>query len=98
MQRSSSCRSDQTQVDLGLIQQQVPSGGCFQIAPGMKVDSHYIRLNLAVANRVHLIEPQWNPMTEEQAIGRVLRLLQKRQVTVIRYIMEDTVEKVFLRH
>ena len=47
-----------------------------------------------MANRVHIIEPQWNPMTEEQAIGRVLRLNQKRQVTVVRYIMDNTIEQV----
>jgi putative heme degradation protein len=52
------------------------------------------RLNLTEANYVHIIEPQWNPQVEEQAIGRALRLGQSREVTVIRYVMENTVEKV----
>lgn len=33
-------------------------------------------------------------MVEQQAIGRVVRLGQKRPVVVTRYIMRDTVEEV----
>ncbi len=51
------------------------------------------RLNLAVANRVHIIEPQWNPSVEEQAIARALRMGQTRAVTVIRYSIKATVEE-----
>jgi hypothetical protein len=40
------------------------------------------------------VEPQWNPTIEAQAIGRALRLGQTQQVTVMRYIMENTVEQV----
>jgi SWI/SNF-related matrix-associated actin-dependent regulator of chromatin subfamily A3 len=49
---------------------------------------------LTVASRIHLIEPQWNPTIELQAIGRALRLGQKKQVTIVRYIIENTVEEV----
>ena len=35
-------------------------------------------------------------MVEEQAIGRALRLDQTRQVTVVRYVMNDTIEQVLL--
>jgi SNF2 family DNA or RNA helicase len=49
--------------------------------------------SLSVANRIHLIEPQWNPSVEAQAIGRVVRLGQQRAVTVVRYTMNKTVEK-----
>jgi SWI/SNF-related matrix-associated actin-dependent regulator of chromatin subfamily A3 len=55
-----------------------------------------ISLNLTAANRVHLLEPQWNPSVEEQAIGRALRLGQTRAVTVVRYVMHNTVEQVFI--
>lgn len=54
------------------------------------------RLNLSSANRIHIVEPQWNPMVEDQAIGRALRLGQKREVTIIRYVMDDTIEQVLL--
>lgn len=51
-------------------------------------------LNLAIASRVYLLEPQWNPSTEQQAVGRALRLGQTKQVTLVRYIMKNTVEDV----
>ncbi|PGH01880.1 hypothetical protein AJ80_08952 [Polytolypa hystricis UAMH7299] len=49
--------------------------------------------NLSIASRVHILEPQWNPSVEDQAIGRALRLGQGKKVCVIRYIMEKTVEE-----
>ncbi|KAI0904683.1 hypothetical protein F4823DRAFT_633777 [Ustulina deusta] len=49
--------------------------------------------NLSVASRVHILEPQWNPSVEDQAIGRVVRLGQSKKVCVIRYIMEKTIEE-----
>ncbi|KAL4753671.1 P-loop containing nucleoside triphosphate hydrolase protein [Aspergillus terricola var. indicus] len=46
-----------------------------------------------MANRVHIIEPPWNPSVEEQAIGRVLRLGQQKKVYVTRYIVKDSIEE-----
>lgn len=51
-------------------------------------------LNLTIATQVHILEPQWNPSIESQAIGRALRLTQKNVVTVTRYITENTIEEV----
>lgn len=57
----------------------------------------YYRLNgLTVANRVHILEPQWNPSVEKQATGRLLRLGQQKQVTVVQYAMEKSIEEVSL--
>jgi SNF2 family DNA or RNA helicase len=47
-----------------------------------------------VANHIHILEPQWNPSVESQAIGRVLRFGQEKHVKIIRYLMKDTVEMV----
>jgi SNF2 family DNA or RNA helicase len=52
------------------------------------------RLNLAMANRVFIVEPQWNPSVENQAVARALRLGQKQAVLVTRYVVEYTVEQV----
>ncbi|RDW85273.1 hypothetical protein BP6252_02863 [Coleophoma cylindrospora] len=52
-----------------------------------------VGLNLAVANFVYILEPQWNPMVESQAIARVSRLGQEKNVSVIRYIVKGTVEE-----
>lgn len=42
---------------------------------------------------VHIVEPQWNPAIEEQAITRVVRMGQTRPVTVFKYIMAESVEQ-----
>ena len=55
------------------------------------------RLNLTIANYVYILEPQWNPKVEEQAIARVYRLGQTRNVKVVRYIVKGTVEEVSTR-
>jgi len=47
-----------------------------------------------VANYVHVIEPQWNPSVEEQAIARAVRMGQTRTVTIFRYVVVDSVEEV----
>lgn len=49
-------------------------------------------LNLTAASNVFILEPQWNPSVESQAVGRVARLGQKRPVKVIRYLVRRTVE------
>ena len=51
-----------------------------------------VGLNLACANHVLLVDPWWNPTTEEQAIDRCHRLGQRREVHVVRFLVSDTVE------
>ncbi|KAF4335306.1 helicase-like transcription factor [Fusarium beomiforme] len=50
-------------------------------------------IDLTVANNVHLMEPHWNSMAEEQAIGRVHRIGQQRQVTATKYITPGSIEE-----
>ena len=40
------------------------------------------------------MEPQWNPMVEDQALDRVHRIGQTKEVTTIRYIVRNTIEEV----
>ncbi|KAK5106933.1 hypothetical protein LTS08_001056 [Lithohypha guttulata] len=49
-------------------------------------------LNLTAASRVFLMEPMWNPAAEAQAVDRVYRLGQKREVIVKRYRMQSSME------
>ncbi|PMD44747.1 hypothetical protein L207DRAFT_483787 [Hyaloscypha variabilis F] len=49
-------------------------------------------IDLTIANHVHLVEPHWNPMVEAQAVDRVHRIGQRREVTVTRYIVNNTIE------
>lgn len=56
-------------------------------------------INLTQANRVFLMEPGFNPALEQQAIGRVHRLGQKREVEIVRLIVKESVEsriRIFL--
>jgi len=52
------------------------------------------RMDLTIANHVHLVEPHWSPMVEAQAIDRVHRMGQRREVIVTRYIVNNTIETV----
>ncbi|KAF5857340.1 hypothetical protein ETB97_005918 [Aspergillus alliaceus] len=46
-----------------------------------------VGIDLTAASQVHLLEPGWNPMLERQALDRVHRIGQKRNVLAIRYIV-----------
>uniref|UniRef100_A0A8C4TNF3 DNA excision repair protein ERCC-6-like n=1 Tax=Erpetoichthys calabaricus TaxID=27687 RepID=A0A8C4TNF3_ERPCA len=57
-----------------------------------------VGLNLTAANRVVIFDPSWNPATDAQAIDRVYRIGQEKNVIVYRLITCGTVEeKVFRR-
>ena len=53
-------------------------------------------LNLTAASKVYVMEPQFNPAAEAQAIDRVHRLGQSREVTTTRFIMADSFEEKML--
>ncbi|KAH7343013.1 SNF2 family N-terminal domain-containing protein [Rhexocercosporidium sp. MPI-PUGE-AT-0058] len=50
-------------------------------------------LDLTSGSIVYLMEPQWNPMMEEQALCRVHRMGQTKDVTTIRYRIRDSFEE-----
>lgn len=50
-------------------------------------------LNLTTANKVFMMEPQFNPAAEAQAVDRVHRLGQDREVVIKRFIMQDSFEE-----
>ncbi|KIY01312.1 uncharacterized protein Z520_02864 [Fonsecaea multimorphosa CBS 102226] len=54
-------------------------------------------LDLTAANHAYLLEPQWNPMREEQAMARVHRLGQKKTVRLVRLVVKDTFEENIIR-
>ena len=53
-------------------------------------------LNLTAASRVVILEPFWNPFVEEQAIDRVHRLNQTKDVVVYKLTVQKTVEERIL--
>ncbi|KAE9982043.1 hypothetical protein EG327_005975 [Venturia inaequalis] len=52
-----------------------------------------VGLNLTVASRAYLIEPHWNPTLEEQALARIHRLGQTKEVTTVRFYMRNSFEE-----
>jgi SNF2 family DNA or RNA helicase len=52
-----------------------------------------VGLNLVEANYVFMMEPQYNPQKDQQAIDRVHRIGQKRKVIVTRLIIEGSIEE-----
>ncbi len=53
-------------------------------------------LNLTTGSKVYVMEPQFNPAAEAQAIDRVHRLGQTREVTTTRFIMDGSFEEKML--
>ncbi|KAI0020556.1 SNF2 family N-terminal domain-containing protein [Xylariomycetidae sp. FL0641] len=53
-------------------------------------------LNLTTGNNAYVMEPQYNPAAEAQAVDRVHRLGQERPVRVIRFIMRNSIEEKML--
>lgn len=53
-------------------------------------------LNLTGADMVIHFDPWWNPAVEDQATDRAHRIGQKRMVTSIKLIAQDTVEEKVL--
>jgi superfamily II DNA or RNA helicase len=53
-------------------------------------------LNLTAADTVVLLDPWWNPAVEAQAADRAHRIGQKRSVTIVRLVAQDTVENGIL--
>ncbi|GAB3539333.1 hypothetical protein GCM10027403_27510 [Arthrobacter tecti] len=50
-------------------------------------------LNLAEADYCFLLDPWWNPASENQAVDRAHRIGQKRNVMVYRLVAKDTIEE-----
>lgn len=52
-----------------------------------------VGLNLTSASKVYIMEPQYNPAAVAQAIDRIHRLGQKREVTTVQFVMKDSIEE-----
>mmetsp|Transcript_23102 Transcript_23102/g.33843 ORF Transcript_23102/g.33843 Transcript_23102/m.33843 type:complete len:1238 (+) Transcript_23102:142-3855(+) len=57
-----------------------------------------VGISLTAANRVVVVDPDWNPQTDIQARERAWRIGQKREVTVYRLVTKGTIEeKIYQR-
>lgn len=52
-----------------------------------------VGLNLTSASKVYIMESQYNPAAVAQAVDRVHRLGQTREVTTVQFMMKDSIEE-----
>ncbi|KAM0483625.1 hypothetical protein ACHAPX_002117 [Trichoderma viride] len=70
----------------------------FRDAPTMRVllltiSCGAVGLTLTEASRAYLMEPHWNPTLEDQALARIHRIGQTKEVTTVRFIVRDSFEE-----
>ncbi|KAK1971833.1 hypothetical protein LY78DRAFT_625065 [Colletotrichum sublineola] len=53
-----------------------------------------VGLNLTAASRAYLMEPNWNPTLQDQALARIHRMGQEKKVTTIQFYVRDSFEEV----
>lgn len=53
-------------------------------------------LNLTAADYVFILDPWWNPSTEQQAIARAHRIGQDKSVFALKFITKDSIEEKIL--
>ena len=73
----------------------------FRTNPGIKVllatiTCGGVGLDLTAASMALILEPQWNPMSESQALDRIHRLGQQNEIETIRYVMKGSWEEQVL--
>lgn len=56
-----------------------------------------VGLNLTCARNVFMMDPWWSFAVEAQAIDRVHRMGQEREVKVVRFVVESSIEEKMLR-
>ncbi len=54
-------------------------------------------LNLVAADYVFLLDPWWNPTTEQQAIARAHRIGQDKNVFAVKFITRNSIEEKILK-
>ncbi|MDX3916806.1 MULTISPECIES: DEAD/DEAH box helicase [Olivibacter] len=79
----------------GLIEQFKLDGRVKVFLMSLKVGG--VGLNLTEADYVYLIDPWWNPAVEDQAIDRIYRMGQKKNVIAVRLICKETIEEKVLQ-
>lgn len=56
-----------------------------------------VGLNLTVSNRVFMMDPWWSPSIEDQAVDRIHRIGQVKDVKVVRFIIKNSIEIKMLK-
>lgn len=63
----------------------------------ISIKSGGVGLNLTAADYVFILDPWWNPTTEQQAIARAHRIGQAKNVFAVKFITRDSIEEKILQ-
>ena len=63
----------------------------------ISIKSGGVGLNLTAADYVFILDPWWNPTTEQQAIARAHRIGQSKSVIAVKFITKDSIEEKILQ-
>lgn len=63
----------------------------------ISIKSGGVGLNLTAADYVFILDPWWNPTTEQQAIARAHRIGQDKNVIAVKFITKDSIEEKILK-
>ena len=63
----------------------------------ISIKSGGVGLNLTAADYVFILDPWWNPTTEQQAIARAHRIGQSKNVIAVKFITKDSIEEKILQ-
>ncbi|XP_038045118.1 helicase-like transcription factor, partial [Patiria miniata] len=55
-----------------------------------------VGINLTAASRLYLLDPAWNPASEDQCFDRCHRLGQTKDVIITKFVVKDSVEERML--
>lgn len=87
---------EQRQHVLSKFEKEIPAGEKKICVLLLSLKAGGVGLNLTVASRAFLMDPHWNNAIEFQAIDRIHRVGQRKNVKVIRFIMEGSIEERML--
>ncbi|GAC99576.1 DNA repair protein rad5 [Pseudozyma hubeiensis SY62] len=79
-----------------LVEFQSPSGSDEVVLFLISLKAGGVGLNLTAANKIWLLDFWWNSSIENQAIDRIHRLGQTKEVSVFRYLVKDSIENRIL--
>ena len=91
-----SLRIDGSTVDRQGVVDKFQSGKAAKILL-MSLKAGGTGLNLTAADHVIIMDPWWNPATEDQAAGRVWRIGQDKPVVVHKYVAANTIEESIVK-
>lgn len=88
---------EQRQKVLNEFEKDIPKGENKLSVLLLSLKAGGVGLNLTVASWAFLMDPHWNNAIEFQAIDRIHRVGQMKNVRVIRFIMDNSIEERMLK-